>query len=178
LEKSSYGFTQAIMDYTGLVAEEVAEEVSEEAPRYKFFEVQADRTKPVPIGDVYDLSTLNLQNWMGSYGRIGTISLGGSDVHFERDVDGSGSSDLVVRNSTGEVLAKLDYISWIKRHDLLNFSDSQDTEQILDPVDLTFEFDLGDLGPVKILTRSLRLELRDGDWTLQEFEFWVLLPAE
>lgn len=168
LEESSYSFAQAIMDYTGLASEEV--------PRYRYFMVRADRAKPVPIGDVYDLSTLSLQNWMGHYRRIGTISLDGTDVHFERDVDGS--SDLVVRNSTGEVLAKLDYISWIKRHDLLNFPDSQDTEQILDPVDLTFEFDLGDLGPVKILTRSLRLELRDGDWTLQEFEFWVLVPAE
>ena len=169
LEKPSYGFTQAIMDYTGLVAEEVSGYSS-------FFEVRADRTKPVPIGDVYDLSTLTLQNRMGHYGRLGTISLGGTDVHFQRDVDGS--SDLVVRNSTGGILAKLDYISWIKRHDLLNFPDSQGTEQILDPADLIFEFDLGDLGPVKILTRSLRLELRDGDWTLEEFEFWVLVPAE
>ena len=171
LEIHSYRFAQAIMDYTGLVSEEDSGDSG-----YSYFGVRADRSKPVPIGDVYDLSTLSLQNWMGHYRRIGTISLGGTDVHFERDVDGS--SDLVVRNSTGEVLAKLDYISWIKRHDLLKFPDSQDTEQILDPVDLTFEFDLGDLGPVKILTRSLRLELRDGDWTLQEFEFWVLVPAE
>ncbi len=170
LEESSYSFAQAIMDYSGLV--------SGDSPGYLSFEVRADQAKPVPIGDVYDLSTLNFQSRMSFFGRIGSISLGGTDVHLETDADASSSSDLIVRNSSGEVLAKLDYISWIKSHDLLNFPDSQDTEQVLDPEDLTLEFELGDLGSVKIMTRSLRLELREGDWLLQDAEFWVLVPAE
>ena len=163
LEKSFYGFAQAIMDYTGLV--------SDEGSGYRY-EVRANRSKPVPIGDVYDLCILNIQY---GFGRYETISLYGTDVQLGSDFD---SSDLVVRSSADEELARLDFIGWIKSHDLLNLPDNQSADQVLDPDDLTFEIDLGDLESVTIMAMSWRIERRNGDWSLQDGEFWVLVPAE
>ena len=163
LEKSFYGFAQAIMDYTGLV--------SDEGSGYRY-EVRANQAKPVPIGDVFDLCILKIQY---GFGRYETISLDGTDVQLGRDFD---SSDLVVRSSADEELARLDFIGWIKSHDLLNLPDNQSADQVLDPDDLTFEIDLGDLGSVTIMAMSWRIERRNGDWSLQDGEFWVLVPAE
>ena len=166
LEIHSYRFAEAIMDYTGLV--------SEEDSGYSYFEVRADRSKPVPIGDVYDLCFFEIAQ--GLFGRWGTISADGTDLQL--DFDSSSSPDVIVRNSAGDVLAKLNIVGWIENHDLLNFPDSQDTDQVLDPADLTLEIDLGDPGSVTIMTRSLRLRRQDGDWSLYDAEFWVLVPAE
>ena len=164
LEEPSYSFAQAIMDYTGLV--------SDGGSGYTSFEVRSNRAKPVPIGDVYDLCILNIQY---GFGRYETISLDGTDVQLGSDFD---SSDLVVRSSADEELARLDFIGWIKSHDLLNLPDNQGADQVLDPDDLTFEIDLGDLGSVTIMAMSWRIERRNGDWSLQDGEFWVLVPAE
>ena len=167
----SYRFAEAFMDYTGLV--------SGEDSGYSYFEVRADRSKPVPIGDVYDLCIFEITK--GLYGRFGTISEDGTDLLLEMDFDSSdssGSSGLIVRNRAREELAKLDIVGWIENHDLLNFPDSQDTDQVLDPADLTLEIDLGDFGPITIMTRFLRLRRQDGDWSLYEAELWVLVPAE
>lgn len=170
LELSSYRFAQAIMDYTGLVLNEVS--------GFKYLELRANQAKPVLIGGVYDLCTLNIEYKMGRYARFGKISVDGTDLILERDFDSSGSSDLIFRNSADGELARMDIIGWLEDHDLLNFPDSQDTFKVLDPADLTFEMDLGDLGSIKIMARFLRLERRDGDWTLYDADLWVLVPAE
>ena len=164
LEEPSYSFAKGFMEYTGLV--------SDEGSGYTSFEVRSNRAIPVPIGDVYDLCILNIQY---GFGRYETISLDGTDVQLGSDFD---SSDLVVRSSADEELARLDFIGWIKSHDLLNLPDNQSADQVLDPDDLTFEIDLGDLGSVTIMAMSWRIERRNGDWSLQDGEFWVLVPAE
>ena len=163
-EEPSYQFAKGFMEYTGLV--------SDEGSGYTSFEVRSNRAIPVPIGDVYDLCILNIQY---GFGRYETISLDGTDVQLGSDFD---SSDLVVRSSADEELARLDFIGWIKSHDLLNLPDNQSADQVLDPDDLTFEIDLGDLGSVTIMAMSWRIERRNGDWSLQDGEFWVLVPAE
>ncbi len=171
LEKYSYGFAQAFMGYTGLL--------SDEGQGYSsFFEVRANRAKSIPIGKVYDLGIINFREFENgaNLGRLGTISVDRTEVHLERDF--GSLFDLVVRSDAGEELAQLDFIGWIEGHDLLNFPENQHTEQVLDPMDLTFDLALGDLGLITIMTRSLRLERRDGDWLLQNCEFWVLVPAQ
>ena len=166
LEKSSYGFAQAIMDYAGLV--------SDEGSGYKYFRVRADPTKPVPIGDVIDLYIINWRDFDENRS-LRNILIEGSDIHMVKDSD---SSDLVVRNSADEELARLDFAGWIDDHDQLNLPVNRGTEQVLDPMELVLELDLGELGSVTIMVRSLGFERLNGDWSLGNGEFWVLVPAE
>ncbi len=165
LEESSYGFARAFMDYTGLV--------SDEGRGDGYYEVRFDPTMPIPIRDSYDLFVVH--PFSSSDQALKEFSVGGTIVHLEGESD---SSSILFRSSTGEELARLDFLPWIEDHDLSNLPMKERMDQFLDPADLFFEVDLGDLGTVKIMTKYLRIRQQDEDWSLKSGEFWVLVPAE
>ncbi len=164
-EASSHRFTQALIDYTGLV--------SAESRRFGFYEARPDETKPISMRDFYDLFVI--PSFGGGDGKSGNIMVRGTAVHLEMD---PGSSSILVRSSADEELAKLDFVGWIKGRDLSNLPIDERTEQILDPADLTFEVDLGDLGSVKLMARRLLFHRNREGWLLRNGDFWVLVPAE
>ncbi len=191
MEASSHQFAKGFMEYTGLISSEGPGLVSDEVSENFSYQVRANRSKPVSIGDAYKLYAYQLG--YDIHRRVRTISIGdtivhhredrsvrkisvrGTEVHLTKDWD---TPALVVLNSGGEELTRLDLIGWIEAHDLLNIQDNRDSEQTLDQENLTYDLTLGDLGSITIMFRFMRLERQDGEWLLRGFEFWVLVPAE
>ena len=102
--------------------------------------------------------------------------MGGTEVYIARDPDASAT--LVVHNSSGEELARLDFVEQINNHDRINFPISLRRTDVFDPGELTFELALGELGSITIMVRMLLFHQEDGDWRLQFCDFFVLVPAD